>query len=70
LTVTGSTLRTRSAEYKTRLISDFGKYALPLFESGTLRPIIAKTLSWAEVAEAHNYVEANQNIGKVVLKVD
>ena len=53
-----------------KLISDFGNYARPLFESGELRPVIAKIFSWADVAIAHKFVEENQNTGKVVLRIE
>lgn len=69
LQIKGSTLRTRDNEYKARLISDFSKLALPLFENGTLKPIIAKVFTLEEVAQAHQYMEDDQNIGKVILQV-
>jgi len=69
LTVRGSNLRTRSDDYKTRLIADFSQYALPLFEKGELKPIVDKIFDLQDVAAAHQYVEANQNIGKVVLSI-
>lgn len=37
------------------------------FESGRLKPVIARTFPLAGVAEAHQYLQSRQNIGKVVL---
>ncbi|MBX2842748.1 MAG: NAD(P)H-quinone oxidoreductase [Flammeovirgaceae bacterium] len=69
LKIMGSTLRARSLDYKTRLSKDLEKFAWSLFESGKIKPIIDTTFSWENVAEAHHYMEANKNIGKIVLKI-
>lgn len=37
--------------------------------SGALAPVIAKTFALDEVQEAHRYLEANQQVGKVVVTV-
>jgi NADPH:quinone reductase-like Zn-dependent oxidoreductase len=36
---------------------------------GSLKPIIAKTSPLEEIVEAHRYLESNQQIGKVVVRV-
>jgi len=36
---------------------------------GSLKPIIAKTFPLEEIALAHRYLESNQQIGKVVVRV-
>ncbi len=36
---------------------------------GSLKPIIARTFRLAEIVEAHRYMETNQHIGKIVVKV-
>lgn len=69
LRIEGSTLRSRSLEYKIRLTQDFFRYAEPLFQQKKLRPVIDQILPWTEAAEAHRYMEANRSRGKVVLKV-
>jgi len=70
LKIIGSTLRMRDGEYKTRLISDFTTLSAPLFANGTLKPIIGKVFAWEDVGKAHQFVEDNQNIGKVIITVD
>lgn len=37
------------------------------FESGALRPLISKVFDWQNVVEAHEFMEANANVGKVVM---
>jgi putative PIG3 family NAD(P)H quinone oxidoreductase len=70
LKVIGSTLRSRTLEYKIALAKDLYDFAWPLFESGELKPIIDSVFDWEEVVKAHRYMEANKNIGKIVLKVN
>ncbi|SFI86073.1 NAD(P)H-quinone oxidoreductase [Thermoflavimicrobium dichotomicum] len=69
LQITGTTLRSRSVDYKAHLTKDFAAYALPLFESGELKPVIDRIYSWHDVKEAHLYMETNQNMGKIILNI-
>jgi len=64
-----STLRARSLDYKIQLTNDLKDFAWPLFESSVLKPIVDSVFSWTDVADAHRYMEANKNKGKIVLKV-
>jgi NADPH:quinone reductase-like Zn-dependent oxidoreductase len=36
---------------------------------GSLKPTIAKTFPFEEIVEAHRYLESNQQIGKVTVRV-
>ena len=67
LTVLGSTLRTRSAEQKARLVADFSARVLPRFERGELRPVIARTYPLADAARAHEDLESDRVVGKIIL---
>ncbi len=69
LTIIGSTLRSRTPDYQIRLNADFMSFGFNKFESGALRPVIDKVFDWNEVSEAHHYMEANKNIGKIVLRI-
>jgi putative PIG3 family NAD(P)H quinone oxidoreductase len=69
LRVMGSVLRARSLQEKIMLTQLFREKVMPQFENGSLQPVIDKTFALAEVEEAHEYVGANLNFGKVVLKV-
>ncbi|PRY16260.1 putative PIG3 family NAD(P)H quinone oxidoreductase [Pontibacter ummariensis] len=69
LQITGSTLRSRTLGYQIELTEEMRAFAMPLFESGIIMPVIDTVFDWKQVAEAHRYMEENQNIGKIVLKV-
>ncbi len=69
LSVMASTLRSRTVAYQARLTADAAALLLPAFEAGRLRPVIDRVYPWQEVAEAHRRMEANENIGKIVLQV-
>lgn len=63
-------LKGRSDHYKEELIASFANTRLPEFAKGTLKPIIDKEFKLSEVVEAHKFMEANGNIGKIVLVSD
>lgn len=65
----GTLLTPRSDEYKAKLTQEFMENIDPYFESGVIRPIIDRTFPLAEVKEAHEYMEANKNVGKIILTV-
>ncbi len=65
--IEGSTLRNRPLDYKIRLTEAFSQYALPRLADGRLKPVVDKIFNWEDVARAHEYMEANKNIGKIVL---
>jgi len=67
LTIKGSTLRNRSQEYKMKLTSDFHSYAMDMMEEGIIQPVIDSVFNWTEVEDAHELMEKNRNIGKIVL---
>lgn len=64
-----STLRSRDLEYKIRLTQDFTGLAMPLFEDGTLKPVVDRVFDWGDVADGHRYMGNNRNEGKIVLRV-
>ena len=65
----GTLLTPRSDEYKARLTQEFMETIDPYFETGAIRPIIDRTFPLAEAKEAHEYMEANKNVGKIILTV-
>ena len=69
LQIIGSTLRSRSVEYKIRLTQAFVQNILPAFEDGRLKPVIDSVFDWKDVAQAHQHMEANLNMGKIILKI-
>lgn len=69
LSLIGTVMKSRSAEEKRAMVSRFAKGALPLFESGRLRPVIGKVFPLAEAADAHRFMEAGGGFGKTVLSM-
>jgi NADPH2:quinone reductase len=69
LTITGSTLRPRSAEFKATIARNLREKIWPLIESGRIKPQVFKTFPLAEAGEAHRLMESSQHIGKIVLTV-
>ncbi|MEZ5744241.1 MAG: NAD(P)H-quinone oxidoreductase [Sphingomonadaceae bacterium] len=67
-TLTGSTLRPRSAEFKALLAQEITANAWPFVQSGQLRPVMDETFPLAEAAAAHARMEAGDHIGKIVLQ--
>ena len=67
LTVTGSTLRARSVEFKTAIAQALRNKVWPLLVSGAIKPVIHSTFEAADAAKAHTLMESNQHVGKIVL---
>jgi NADPH2:quinone reductase len=67
LTITGSTLRPRSVEFKTAIARALKDTVWPLLASGAIKPVIHSTFAAADAAQAHVLMESNQHIGKIVL---
>ncbi len=70
LTLTGSTLRPRSDAYKAELASALRQTVWPLIEQGLIKPVIAQRFELDQASQAHELMESNQHIGKIVLEVD
>ncbi|QOQ76336.1 NAD(P)H-quinone oxidoreductase [Pseudomonas poae] len=69
LSLTSSTLRPKSHAEKARLAVCIRSRFLPWLASGLVRPQIHTQLPLLQAAEAHRLLEANANVGKVVLTV-
>jgi NADPH:quinone reductase len=69
LTLTGSTLRARSAEFKALLTQEIYATVWPLVAGGELRPEMDRTFALTEAAAAHAYMESGDHVGKIVLEV-
>ncbi len=70
LTITGSTLRSRSVEEKTRLRDGVEQHLWPLIEAGQIRPMVDRVFPLAEAGEAHRWMESSRHMGKIVLRVE
>jgi NADPH:quinone reductase len=67
LTVTGSTLRSRTIEEKAAIIAALKEKVWPLWAAGKLRPFTYRKFPLTEVAEAHRLMESSTHIGKILL---
>ena len=68
--IIGSTIRARSVELKGEVMKDLETKVWPLFSDGSIKPIIHEVFELQDVEKAHSVMERNENIGKVVLKID
>jgi len=69
LTLTGSTLRPRSVEFKTMVADEIAQTVWPYAEGGRLKPVIDRTFALEEAAAAHARMEAGDHVGKIVLTI-
>ena len=69
LTLTGSTLRSRSNTFKTLLAQEIAANVWPLVEEGEIRPVLNRTFPLEQVAQAHALMESGDLVGKIVLEV-
>lgn len=70
ITLTGSTLRSRSTKFKTALAHAVEQQVWPLIEAGRVHPRIDAVYALAEAGAAHRHMESGTHIGKLVLQVD
>jgi putative PIG3 family NAD(P)H quinone oxidoreductase len=69
LTLTGSTLRSRTVAQKAAVAAAVLKNVWPLLRAGRARPVIHATFPLAQASEAHRLMESSRHIGKIVLTV-
>jgi NADPH2:quinone reductase len=67
LTLTGSTLRTRTIAQKAVVAEAVLKNVWPLLKAGRAKPVIHASFPMAQAAAAHALMETSQHIGKIVL---
>ncbi|BEI35681.1 MULTISPECIES: NAD(P)H-quinone oxidoreductase [unclassified Polynucleobacter] len=69
LTITGSTLRPRPVAFKHQITKELYQTVWPLLNAGQLKPVIYKTFSLEQAADAHRLMESSEHVGKIVLTV-
>ncbi len=67
LTITGSTLRARSVDFKAAIANKLREQVWPLLEAGRLRPVVHASFPLDEAAKAHSLMESSTHIGKIML---
>jgi NADPH:quinone reductase-like Zn-dependent oxidoreductase len=68
-TLTGSTLRPRSNDFKRLVADELDRMVWPHVREGRLKPVIDSTFPLAEAARAHARMDSGDHIGKIVLTV-
>jgi NADPH2:quinone reductase len=67
LTITGSTLRARSVEFKSAIARELRSKAWGWLASGAVKPVVFGVFPAQQAADAHALMESNRHIGKLVL---
>lgn len=70
LTLTGSTLRGRTAEFKGLVAEELLRNVWSFVEEGRLRPAMDRRFALRDAAKAHARMDAGDHFGKIVLTVD
>jgi NADPH:quinone reductase len=70
LTMTGSTLRPRSAAEKGEIAIALRWEVWPLLEQGVVKPIIYRTFPLEDASAAHRLMESSEHVGKIVLTTE
>lgn len=69
LTVTGSTLRPRSAEFKGAIARKLKEKVWPMMAERKVKPIIHTVFPLEQAAAAHALMESSSHVGKIMLQV-
>ncbi|WP_420474220.1 NAD(P)H-quinone oxidoreductase [Noviherbaspirillum sp. ST9] len=69
LTITGSTLRPRSINFKADIAAKLLANVWPLLEARKVKPVIFQVFPLEEAVQAHVLMETSTHIGKIVLQV-
>ncbi|MGV1870537.1 NAD(P)H-quinone oxidoreductase [Agrobacterium rosae] len=69
LTVTGSTMRPRTADEKRAIRHELVTQVWPLLEAGEIGPVIHDIIDFDHVADGHRLMESSSHIGKIVMRV-
>lgn len=69
LTITGSTLRPRTVEFKAAVARELREKVWPLIDSARIRPVIYRTFGLEQASEAHALMETSTHVGKILLTV-
>lgn len=67
LTVTGSSLRPRSDEYKAKIARELEEKVWPLIESGAIKPQVHAVFDYTDIQKAHEMMDAGEQIGKIII---
>ncbi|NIN72014.1 MAG: zinc-binding dehydrogenase [Gemmatimonadetes bacterium] len=69
LSIVGTSLRFRPLEEKIDAVRAFDHDVGSLLATGRVRPVLDRIFEFDDAAEAHRYMEADQNFGKLVIRI-
>ncbi len=67
--ILGLVMRARPLADKLAITAGFVRESLPLFAQGLLKPIVDSVFDFEQAGIAHERMEKNENVGKIVLRV-
>ncbi len=70
LTITGSTLRPRTNEFKSMLAAEVEKHVWPLLENYRFQPVIYSQFPLENASDSHQLMETGDHVGKIILTVE
>jgi NADPH2:quinone reductase len=70
LIITGSMLRSREIAFKSAIALNLEKHIWPLLASGRIKPVIHSVFPAEEASKAHQLMESNDHMGKIVLSFE
>ncbi len=70
LQIFGSVMRSLPIEEKIQITGRFVNRWLPLLKQGRIKPVIDTIMELSQACDAHQYMEANENFGKIILKIE
>ena len=69
LKIIGVTFRTRSLEERIACVQNCAKDLLEPLARGEINPVVDRTFAFEQIAQAHDHMEKNSHIGKLVLVI-
>ena len=65
--IMGTVLRARPTEEKIAISRQFAAEMLPLFTTGSMKPVVDSVYPFEKIADAHVHMANNANVGKIVV---
>ncbi|WP_066944698.1 NAD(P)H-quinone oxidoreductase [Streptomyces lushanensis] len=65
--ITATSLRARPQSEKAAIVAAVREHVWPLIDNGDIRPVVDRTMTMPEAAEAHRVLDSGTHVGKVLL---
>ena len=69
ISIIGSTLRSKSDDFKDSVIANVKDYMLPKIINHSIKPIISQVFPFSKMDQAHDYLRSGENIGKIIVQL-